>query len=97
MRKFLERHGWIRNEVRRQGCFKHVLWLDPKTNQVFPQHQAVDIQRARNGYGGNHGSSVVAVNSPDPSATGTATAVDVADDRMVPTPAAMRGVPIGPR
>jgi hypothetical protein len=32
MRKFLERHGWIRIEARKIGCFKQVLWLDVKTN-----------------------------------------------------------------
>lgn len=44
----LEKHGWIRVAVRKAGCFKHVLWLDPKTNQVRPQADAVRHQVYRN-------------------------------------------------
>jgi len=48
IRLMLESRGWKCVEARRQGCFKHVLWLDPKTNWVMTQAEAVRHVRYRN-------------------------------------------------
>jgi hypothetical protein len=81
MRKFLERHGWLRIEARKIGCFKQVLWLDKKTQLVYPQYMAVQMQRDRIKY------AAAAVDSPAQSDTAPAGAVPaVAFPAMLPAP-----------